>query len=40
VREVVSRTFARLQQDGLLVIAGRRLLIPDEQALAVFAGER
>jgi CRP/FNR family transcriptional regulator len=40
VREVVSRTLARLQQDGLLVIAGRRLLIPDEQALAAFAGER
>jgi CRP/FNR family transcriptional regulator len=40
VREVVSRTVARLQQDGLLVIDGRRLLIPDEQALAAFVGER
>jgi CRP/FNR family transcriptional regulator len=40
VREVVSRTFARLQHDGLLVVEGRRLIIPDEQALAAFAGER
>jgi CRP/FNR family transcriptional regulator len=40
VREVVSRTFTRLQHDGLIVVAGRRLSIPDEQALAAFAGER
>jgi CRP/FNR family transcriptional regulator len=39
VREVVSRTLARLQHDGLLVVTGRRLIIPDEQALAAFAGE-
>jgi CRP/FNR family transcriptional regulator len=39
VREVVSRTFTRLQHDGLLVVEGRRLIIPDEQALAAFAGE-
>jgi CRP/FNR family transcriptional regulator len=39
VREVVSRTLTRLQQDELLVVEGRRLIIPDEQALAAFAGE-
>ena len=39
VREVVSRTLTRLQQDGLLIVAGRQVLIPDEQALAAFAGE-
>jgi CRP/FNR family transcriptional regulator len=39
VREVVSRTLTRLQHDGLLVVDGRRLIIPDEQALAAFAGE-
>jgi hypothetical protein len=40
VREVVSRTFTRLQHDALLVVEGRRLIISDEQALAAFAGER
>jgi CRP/FNR family transcriptional regulator len=39
VREVVSRTLTRLQQDGLLIVEGHQLLIPDEQALAAFAGE-
>lgn len=39
VREVVSRAFARLQHDGLIRVEGRRLTIPDEQALASFAGE-
>lgn len=38
VREVVSRAFARLQQDGLIQVKGRLLLIPDEKALAEFAG--
>jgi CRP/FNR family transcriptional regulator len=39
VREVVSRALTRLQHDGLLIIAGRTLIIPDVQALAAFAGE-
>jgi len=37
VREVVSRALARLQQNNLIVVEGRRVVIPDEQALAVFA---
>lgn len=39
VREVVSRAFTRLQQEGLIIIDGRRLIIPDEAALKTFAGE-
>jgi CRP/FNR family transcriptional regulator len=39
VREVVSRALARLQQDGLVKLEGRRLSIPDERALASYAGE-
>ena len=39
VREVVSRALARLQQDGLVALEGRRLSIPDEAALASYAGE-
>lgn len=39
VREVVSRALARLQQDGLVTLEGRRLSIPDEAALASYAGE-
>jgi CRP-like cAMP-binding protein len=39
VREVVSRTLARLQQDGLIRAEGRRLVIPDERALAAYAGD-
>ena len=39
VREVVSRALARLQQDGLVKLEGRRLSIPDEAALASYAGE-
>ncbi len=39
VREVVSRALTRLQHDGLIVIKGRRLSIPDETALAAYAGE-
>ncbi|HMV87334.1 MAG TPA: Crp/Fnr family transcriptional regulator [Blastocatellia bacterium] len=37
VREVVSRALARLQNNGLIVVEGRRVTIGDEQALAVFA---
>ncbi|HEY9402920.1 MAG TPA: Crp/Fnr family transcriptional regulator [Pyrinomonadaceae bacterium] len=39
VREVVSRALARLQQDRLITLDGRRLTIPDEAALAAYAGE-
>ena len=39
VREVVSRALARLQHDGLIALEGRALDIPDESALAAFAGE-
>jgi CRP/FNR family transcriptional regulator len=38
VREVVSRAFTRLQHDGLILVNGRLLIIPDEEALAAFAG--
>ena len=37
VREVVSRAFTRLQHDGLIVVEGRLIIIPDEKALAAFA---
>lgn len=37
VREVVSRALARLQQNGLIEIDGRHIVIGDESALAVFA---
>jgi CRP/FNR family transcriptional regulator len=39
VREVVSRALTRLQQDGLIALKGRHLTIPDEAALAAYAGE-
>jgi CRP/FNR family transcriptional regulator len=39
VREVVSRAFSRLQQDGLVTLEGRWLSIHDEAALASYAGE-
>ena len=46
VREVVSRTLARLERDGLFTLdhsqpqhKRRRVLIPDEAALATYAGE-
>jgi len=39
VREVVSRAFTRLQHEGLIVVDGRRLIIPNESALESFAGE-
>ena len=40
VREVVSRAFTRLQHDGLIIVEGRRAIIPDEAALETFAGQR
>ena len=40
VREVVSRAFTRLQHEGLIVVEGRNLIIPDEVALAAFADQR
>lgn len=39
VREVVSRAFTRLQHEKLIVVEGRRLIIPEEAALESFAGE-
>jgi CRP-like cAMP-binding protein len=39
VREVVSRALTRLQQDGLISLEGRRVIIPDEAALTAYAGE-
>lgn len=39
VREVVSRAMTRLQHDGLIRLEGRDLTVPDEKALASFAGE-
>jgi len=39
VREVVSRAFTRLQHDGLIIVEGRRAIIPDEAALEAFAGQ-
>lgn len=37
VREVVSRALARLQNNGLIAVEGRRVLIANEQSLEVFA---
>jgi CRP/FNR family transcriptional regulator len=37
VREVVSRALSRLQQNGLILVDGRRITICDEEALEVFA---
>ncbi|HKG46728.1 MAG TPA: Crp/Fnr family transcriptional regulator [Pyrinomonadaceae bacterium] len=39
VREVISRSFSRLQQDGLIIVEDRQLTIPDEAALAAFADQ-
>jgi len=39
VREVISRALSRLQQGGLILVEGRHLVIPDEGALAAYAGE-
>lgn len=37
VREVVSRAFTRLQQNELIQVEGRMIIIPDEKALTVYA---
>lgn len=37
VREVVSRAFTRLQHQGLILVDGRRITIPDITALESFA---
>jgi CRP/FNR family transcriptional regulator len=39
VREVISRSFSRLQHDGLIIVEDRKLTIPDEAALAAFADQ-
>jgi CRP-like cAMP-binding protein len=39
VREVVSRALARLQHEGLIVVEGRHLIIPDDAALEAFADQ-
>jgi len=39
VREVVTRAFAWLQQHGLIILNGRHLTLPDEEALTAYAGE-
>ena len=39
VREVVSRALTRLQHDNLIELENRRLTIPDEEALAAYAGK-
>lgn len=38
VREVVSRALARLQQNGLISVEGRRVVIQQEATLSIFAG--
>lgn len=37
VREVVSRALTRLQNNGLISVDGRAVLIPDEEALEIYA---
>jgi len=39
VREVVSRALARLQKNGLIIVDGRQITIPDEEALRSYGGE-
>jgi CRP-like cAMP-binding protein len=39
VREVVSRAMARLQQSGLISLDGRQVMVPDEEALRIYALE-
>ena len=39
VREVVSRALNRLQQNGLIRVEGRRVLILDDEVLKSYAGE-
>lgn len=38
VREVISRAFTRLQNDGFVLIQGREVTIHDEESLRVYAG--
>ncbi len=37
VREVVSRAFTRLQQDGLIKVKGKSIVIPDLEELRIYA---
>ncbi len=39
VREVVSRALGRLQQNQLVLVDGRKVVIPSEAALEVYAGK-
>lgn len=39
VREVVTRSFVRLSEDGMIVHEGKEVLIPDVRALEIHAGE-
>ena len=39
VREVVSRALGRLQQNEIILVEGRHILIPSETALEVYAGK-
>lgn len=38
-RALYAEAFMRLQQEELISVDSRRLIVPDEQALAAFAGE-
>lgn len=40
VRDVVSRTLARLKEDGLIEMTGRTLIIPNVEALEAYAANR
>ena len=37
VREVVTRTLTRLQEQGLINLNGKNILIPDTNVLAAYA---
>jgi CRP-like cAMP-binding protein len=37
VRDVVSRTLARMKHNGLIAVKGRTLIIPDLRALKLYA---
>jgi CRP-like cAMP-binding protein len=39
VREVVSRSLSRMQQDGLIRLDGADVVIPDMEGLSAYAGE-
>ena len=39
VREVISRSLARLQQNGFIALEGRRVIVIDEAALVAYVGE-